>query len=270
VDSSEGIFPAKPTPLACERVYFAAGRGICLSADRGLFTTYQALICDAAFRVHHTLRLTGMPSRVRVSPDGRMAAYTVFESGHSYSTPGFSTRTSIVDLESGDLIIPDLERFTVELDGVVIQAVDFNFWGVTFCRDTKRFFATLQTAGRVYLVAGDIERRQARVIREGIECPSLSPDDTRIAYKKRTGGRFTPLKWRASVLTIATGDDRELAEERSVDDQVEWLDDQNILYGLPESPERSMVVDTWTVPADGTGKPRLLVPKASSLVVLRD
>jgi len=262
--------PAKPTLLTCERVYFAAGRGICLSADRGLFTTYQALLCDAGFRVHHTLRLTGMPSRVRVSPDGRVAAYTVFESGHSYSTPGFSTRTSIVDLESGNMIAPDLERFVVERDGAVFQSVDFNFWGVTFRRDSNLFFATLQTAGKIYLIEGDIERQHARVEREGIECPSLSPDDTRIAYKKRTGGRFTPLKWRVCVLTLSTGEDRELAEERSVDDQVEWLDDRSILYGLPESPERSMVVDTWVVPADGTGVPRLLVPKASSLVVLRE
>src|SRR2546428_5988696 len=28
------------TDLSCDRVYFAAGRGVCLAADRGVFTNY--------------------------------------------------------------------------------------------------------------------------------------------------------------------------------------------------------------------------------------
>jgi hypothetical protein len=39
-----------------------------------------------------------------------------------------------------------------------------------------------------------------------------------------------------------------LAEARSVDDQVEWLDNQRILYGLSR--------DIWVVRADGSGSPR--------------
>ena len=68
-------------------------------------------------------------------------------------------------------------------------------------------------------------------MRTDAECPSLSPDGTRVAYKKR-GDRATG-EWRLAVLDLATGKETLLAERRSVDDQVEWLDDDRILYGLP-------------------------------------
>ena len=68
------------------------------------------------------------------------------------------------------------------------------------------------------------------MIHENVECPSLSPDGTRIAYKKRTGSSSTP--WHLTVLDLATMRETPLAETRSVDDQVEWLDDDHVLYGV--------------------------------------
>ena len=257
------------TPIVCERVHFAAGRGICLTADRRVLTTYQALLVDSEFNVRKRLPLTGMPSRARVSPDGRFAAFTLFESGHSYSSGNFSTRTSVVDLEKCELRIDNIESFKVLKDGAPIDSADRNFWGVTFARDSNRFFATLQTGGKIYLIEGDLARGEARVEREGIECPSLSPDNTRLAFKKRKGGPFEPVSWRIAVLDLSTKSEQELAETRSVDDQVDWLDDQNVLYALPEALSGSPVQDTWTVPADGSGAPRLAMPKAYSLGVLR-
>ncbi len=53
------------TPLVCERVDFAGGAGSCLTADRGVFTKYQALIFDEHFNVRHTLALGGIPSRTQ-------------------------------------------------------------------------------------------------------------------------------------------------------------------------------------------------------------
>ena len=53
-----------------------------------------------------------------------------------------------------------------------------------------------------------------------------------------------------------------LAEERPVDDQVEWLDNKNVLYGLS--------ADIWTVPADGKGAPRKFLSKALSPAVVRN
>jgi hypothetical protein len=81
------------TDLRCERVHMAGDRGICLTAQRRTFAVkYEAVIFDGDFRARHTLRLTGTPSRAQVSPDGRLAAVTVFETGHSCSTSLCSRR----------------------------------------------------------------------------------------------------------------------------------------------------------------------------------
>ena len=256
------------TTLSCDRVHVAVGAGVCLTANRGVFTTYSAVLFDADFRPRHTLRLSGVPSRVRVSPDGRVAAITVFVSGHSYAAATFSTLTTVLELKSGDLLADDLEKFTILRDGRPIREVDFNLWGVTFARDSRRFYATLRTGGKTFLLEGDLPARQARILRENVECPSLSPDNTRLAFKKREGGGLRPVTWRLSVLELRTLEDRPLAETRSVDDQVEWLDDRHVLYSLPETIEATAATDTWVVPADGSGQPRLFMPKAYSPVVV--
>ena len=57
------------------------------------------------------------------------------------------------------------------------------------------------------LVKGDAVTHTAEVVAEGVECPSLSPDNRRIAYKKRVydGGR---LLWRLAVLELVDDDRR--------------------------------------------------------------
>jgi hypothetical protein len=255
------------TSLRCERVHMAAGQGICLEARRGVFTTYRAVLFGTSFEPRHQLPLTGVPSRTRVSPDGRRAAVTVFESGHSYDA-GFSTRTSIIDIETGDLAEPTLEAFTVFRDDAEIRSPDFNIWGVTFARDSDRFYASLATGGQTYLVQGSVAARTLRILRGHVECPSLSPDNRRIAFKKRLGGMLGPITWRLTVLDLQTGEERELAETRSVDDQADWLDDSNVLYSLPAEESGTPSMRTYVVPADGSGQPQLLVQDAYSLVVL--
>jgi hypothetical protein len=256
--------PRAVTPLSCERVDFAAGRGICLQADRGAITTYKAVLFDDSFDELHELSLAGAPSRARMSPDGELAANTVFVTGHTYAQAGFSTRTAIVDARTGREL-GDLEQFTVRRNGEVIRSVDFNFWGVTFARNHDRFYATLGTRGKTYLVEGNVPKAEVRVIREGVECPSLSPDGTRIAFKQRSGG-LGPVTWQPAVLDLGNLAVTPLAEDRSVDDQIEWLDNENVLYGLGEGRpgESSAVTDVWTVPADGSGQPRKLLEGAWS------
>ncbi|MGH8828170.1 MAG: hypothetical protein ACRDVZ_11375, partial [Jiangellaceae bacterium] len=83
------------TTVTCDRVYVAAGRTLCLAADRGLVTTHRAEVLDGDLSVTHELPLTGVPSRARLSPDGTMAATTSFVAGDSYATGTFSTRTVI-------------------------------------------------------------------------------------------------------------------------------------------------------------------------------
>ena len=58
--------------LHCDRVYLAGGRGLCLRAGRGLQPAYRVEIFGARPDVcSATPSLTGIPSRARVSPDGR-------------------------------------------------------------------------------------------------------------------------------------------------------------------------------------------------------
>ena len=76
--------------------------------------------------------------------------------------------------------------------------------------------------------------------------------------------------WRLSVLRLDTLEDWPLAETRSVDDQVAWLDETTVLYALPAAAAGTAATDTWAVPADGSGSPRLVMPNAYSLVVVRD
>jgi hypothetical protein len=256
--------------LSCDRVHFAVNRGVCLTAERGVFTTYEAVVFDADFQPRYKLPLNGIPSRVRVSPDGRFAAMTVFVSGHSYDATGFSTLTTIVDVHSGEVVVDDMEKLTVWREGKRFQTVDFNFWGVTFAQDSNRFYATLGAGGRTYLVKGDLATRELWIVRDGIECPSLSPDNTKIAFKKRDTSILGPVIWRLSVLDLVTFNEWPLAETRSVDDQAEWLDSRQILYSLPSDGASAAVTNTWIVQADGSGQPRLLVPEAYSLVVARN
>jgi hypothetical protein len=244
--------------LACERVYYAAGRGICMAiAPSGV--DYEAKVFGPGMKVEQTIALTGLPSRARVSEDGRYGAMTVFVTGDSYlsSPTAFSTRTTILDMASGKQV-GQLEQFKVTKEGKPFDAVDFNFWGVTFDpQDSNRFYATLGTAGVHYLVEGDVRDKSMRTLREGVECPSLSPDGKQIAYKSRIG---TGTRWRLRVLELATLEDHAVAEERSIDDQVEWLDNDTLAY----SDEKNV----YTVPADGSGEPELLVADASSPVRL--
>jgi hypothetical protein len=245
--------------MDCARVYFAGGRGLCVARSKRLTAGYRAEVFGPDLKVSHTLEIAGLPSRTRVSPDGRYGAVTTFVAGHAYSSPGsFSTQTTLIDLATGSRIA-DLEDFTVTHDGRQVTALDVNFWGVTFARDSDRFYATLATGGRTYLIQGSVGGRTAHTIHENVECPSLSPDGTRIAYKKRTGSASEP--WRLTVLDLETMRETPLAEPRSVDDQAEWLDDAHVLYG------RDGVV--WSVPADGTGQPSRFLAGADSPAVVR-
>jgi hypothetical protein len=244
------------SPLVCERVHFAAGRGLCLLPRRSVLgNKFSATIFDGDFDVRGRVDLNGINSRARVSRDGKYGATTGFVVGHSYAADDFSTETTIIDMASGRKLA-NIEDFTVMRDGKQIKEIDFNFWGVTFARDSNRFYATLGTRGKTYLVEGDIRARRMRVLHAGVECPSLSPDETRVAFKKKT----TEREWRLHVLDLATMKETPMAETESVDDQVEWLDDSRILYGRDGA--------VWVVNADGSGKPSVFLPNALSPAVI--
>jgi hypothetical protein len=268
VEANDLSHPRFIAGLSCEVVYFAGGRGVCLTAQRGMLATYALQIFDSGFHSLSTIPVPGFPSRCRVSRDGRLAAFTMFVSGHSYADHSFSTRTLLVDTSDGKALA-NVEDFSVERDGHPFQAPDFNFWGVTFTPDSKHFYCTLATNQRYYLVKGDIAARSAAVIYEDLECPSLSPDATRIAHKKRVlkdGKVF----WKLAVLDLATLQETPLAEEHSVDDQLEWLDNGHVLYSRSEDPHGAgATTDVWQASADGRIPPRLFLQRAYSPSVVR-
>ncbi|TDW22024.1 PD40 domain-containing protein [Kribbella kalugense] len=254
--------PRSVSALNCLRVYAAGGTGTCLRQD-GALTTFQIAILDKNLQVQKAIPLVGVPNRTRVSADGRMAAWTVFVAGDSYNNGRFSTRSGLIDLKTLDMV-DSLEFLSVTLDGHPYKAADLNFWGITFTADDNHFYATMSTAGHRYLVEGDIAARTVRTITVNVECPSLSPDGRRIAFKSAIDGN--PAKgWRLTVLDLATGARTPLAETRTVDDQPAWLDSDTIGYAIPHGPADS---DIWSVPANGSGHPALLIPQAESPAAL--
>ncbi|MGW5191770.1 TolB family protein [Kribbella sp. NPDC004138] len=254
--------PRSVSALTCLRVYAAGGTGTCLRQD-GALTTFQIAILDPSLNVAKAIPLVGVPNRARVSGDGRLVAWTVFVAGDSYNHGRFSTRAGLIDLGSGDMV-DSLEFLSVTLDGQPYTAPDLNFWGITFTADDNHFYATMSTGGHRYLVEGDIAAKTVRTVAKNVECPSLSPDGRRIAFKSAVDG--DPAKgWRLSVLDLSSGARTPLAETRSVDDQPAWLDPNTIGYAVPRAAGDS---DVWTVPADGSGAPRLLIPHAESPAAL--
>jgi hypothetical protein len=247
--------PEVPAGPACERVAFTAGHGLCLEL---LGTKMAVHVLDSRLRVVSRFDLAGIPSRTRISPDGRWGGTTAFVVGHAYATPGqFSTATTLIDLRSGKPVA-DLEKdFAVTDHGTVVNARDRNFWGLTFAADGDTFYATMATRKRTWLIRGSIKARRAETVHANVECPSLSPDGTRIGYKKLVGRN--PTVWRFHLLDLATGRETPLSETRSIDDQLAWLDNQRLLYGDGEH--------TWIVNADGTGRPQAWLRNADSPTV---
>jgi hypothetical protein len=261
--------PREVTPTVCDRVSSDGRTTVCLRTHRGVVTTYEAQVLDSEWRTTAAWPLPGTPSRTRLSPDG-LVATTAFVTGHSYSQTGVSTETRVHDVD-GVEVSGNLEDFTLLADGERVAPVDRNVWGVTFV-DARYFYATVQSRslGHTWLVRGDLAERTLVTVLDGVECPSLSPDGTRLAFKHDAApdGGASP-HWTPAVLDVDTLEVTVLdTERRTVDDQLTWLDDTTLLYGLPRADEPG-TTDVWSLPADGTGEPAVAIPQAWSPSVVR-
>jgi hypothetical protein len=247
--------------LVCKRVAASpAGGGLCLALSKN-GTSYEGIVFDRRYEPRLRFPIVGVPDRARISRDGRLAGFTTFDEGSSQgyfaSTSGFSVDTRIVDMRSGKTALRlSLDDLEVTRRGERFAPVDTEFWGVTFAAGT-RFYATMAADFVHYLIEGDVRTRRAHVIASHVECPALSPDGTRIAYKRRI--KYTNT-WRFHVLDLRSGRDVALAETRSIDDQPEWWGDDRIVY----SDDRRV----FAAPADGSGEPERLAAAATSPTLL--
>lgn len=243
----------------CKRVHAApSGETICLGLGPNL-VDYRAIFLSADYKRGAWAPVHGVPDRARVSPDGRYAAYTVFDAEESFgyfeSAGDFTVYTRILDTATGRTV-RRLEDLDIRRDGKSIGTDEDELWGVTF-GEGGRFYATAMNRGSFYLIEGNVASERARVIRRRVECPALSPDGTRIAYKRRIAGTN---RWRFHVLDLATGETNALAERRSIDDQPEWLGDDWIVYSDDD--------DVFAARADGSGEAIRLVGRATSPAAL--
>lgn len=252
--------------ISCERSYATAVSGVCVTAKRGVVQTYGVSMLGPELQQVSATELVGLPSRARMSADGSLVATTTFVSGHSYAQASFATETII---RRDGKSLGNLETWDIEVDGRPLTAADRNFWGVTFASDDDTFYVTGASGGTTWLMRGSLSAKKLTSLRTDAECPSLSPDGTKVAYKKRLGNA-APGVWRIAVLDMGTGKETLTADTRSVDDQVEWLDDSTLLYGLPRSGADATTSDIWRVPADGTGKAEIYIEQGSSAAVVRD
>ena len=102
---------------------------------------------------------------------------------------------------------------------------------------------------------------------ENAECPSHLAGRHAVAYK--VDHTTADPHWTLAVLDLATGRQTLLAgETHNVDDQVEWLDDDTILYGLPRDGEPG-VTDVWSLDTSSDATPELLIQQAWSPSVVR-
>jgi hypothetical protein len=251
--------------ISCERQYSNRTGGACLRADRGVVTSTALVTLDSSLKELRQEPLNGTPSRTRISADGSLVATTTFVSGHSYADTTFVTEAII---RKDGQSLGNLEQWNASVDGRPLLAASRNYWGGTFASDDDTFYVTGAVGQTTWLMKGSVSKRTLTSMRTDAECPALSPDGTKLGYKKRLGNP-TPGVWRFAVLDLKTDTETVLAETRHVDDQLEWLDNNHVLYQLPRSGADATVTDIWSVPADGTGAPELFIPEASSPAVVR-
>jgi hypothetical protein len=261
LDDPDG--PRAIVDISCERISATDAGAICLQRVPGVLSTYRTVFLDSRLQEIGGQDLPGLPSRARISRDGRYAAATAFVAGHAYTDAQFSTHTVITDLESGTPL-GELESWTTLQGGVELTAIDRNYWGVSFVGDGPGFYATLGTGGQFLLVKGDVTTRTMEVIGISGACPSVSPDGDGIVYKRVTAsGEANFVNMDAETRRAVP-----LDEERPVDDQASWADDENVLYTVGRDDGATAGFDVWTAPVGG-GAPALLIADAASPSVVR-
>jgi hypothetical protein len=108
-----------------------------------------------------------------------------------------------------------------------------------------------------------MSERRLTILRGGVASEALSPDGGRLAVKRLLPERGF---WQLAVIDLGTWAERDLRQgPRSVDDQVEWLDHEHLVYHDVDGESTAL----WMLPVDGVNGPRILVKDAYSASVQR-
>ncbi|MBA3271037.1 MAG: hypothetical protein H0T71_11040 [Acidobacteria bacterium] len=251
------------TSLACARVHYARGAGLCLVQEPvNDVAEYVAYTFDRTFTRRRRISLRGVPTRARVSPDGRRASVTTYAEEHSAEGERLATKSIVIEIASGQTVA-DLGEFRIVNDGHLAINGPTDVSSVAFEPDGDRFFATLSTATAQYLVAGSVDERRLTIIRTGAANEALSPDGRHLIVKRLNAVLGF---WQVGVIDLRTWVERDLNQgSRSIDDQVEWLDNRHVIY-------HDVTDDTtgiWMLAIDGVGAPRVFERDAFSATTQR-
>jgi hypothetical protein len=251
------------TPLRCARVAYAGGRGLCLVEEaEGVVVDHAAEVFDRSFRRVGRVALAGVPTRVRVSPDGQIGAITTYAEEESPAGERLAIESVLVDLNAGE-VLADLRDFRLDVADKPALVGPLDFASVSFDRDRDRFFATLSTLAARWVIVGSIRDRRLQLLTPDFATEALSPDGSRLIVKQRLGDRGF---WQLGVMDLSTLIVHTVNQNgRSVDDQVEWLDNDHLVY----HDANDQGTGVWVVAADGLSEPRLLIPDAFSPVIVR-
>lgn len=268
-------------PISCARAHASAGTLLCLQARDSVVPSWEAVAIDldTPDLTETVRRPAALPSRARVDPLGAQIAYTEFVSGHSYTQTGeFSTRTIVYGLEGDELSVAD--NLVVDSADAVYSSEDRNWWGVSFLPDgSGDYLVTFGSQDTVEVHHYDAAQNVTVPIDGSGSCPSVSPDGLFMVYKRIDFDRAVLGEEQGEGATVelvvhelATGQERVLPEDRFVDDQVEWLDNNTIVYALERDDGETIQPswDIWSLDLAPGATPQLLVPFASSPSVYRD
>ncbi len=250
--------------VRCERYHASGNYGLCLW--KAGEQRYQATLYDVSENVNNDVLSWGvtLPSRARISDDGQYASYTSFASGTGYQDLG-SFVTVIEVFETDDPLnrvrLSDFDYS--DEDAALLADIKGKFWGVTW-GDDGDFYVTWGNEEEIRIVKGSYADKTLELTDLIGSCPSLSPDGKTLVFKESTANGFELV-----ALNLETNETTRLAETRSVDDQVEWLNDDTIAYALhvDEDAETQLQPewDIWSLDiADETAEPELLLPQADS------
>lgn len=255
---------------SCMRVHIAGDHGVCLSETDDIPVSFDTTFFEASnLDVDIKGYPSALPSRARMSPTGRFSAVTAFVTGASYVDIGTETTTIVtIDEIDSNRLLRGANQFDIASDEDRFQTFDAQYWGITFAPDEDEVYVTGFYGEQPEIMRGTLNDMTLAPTGWIGSCPSLSPDGKTLVFKEaRQDGTFELV-----AVDVESNTKMKLGEERSVDDQVEWLDNDTILYAVhPEGGDNPVQpeFDIWMLDIAPGSEPVLFLPNADSPAVAR-